>query len=406
MSNSIHISRIQEGIDQIKNIGRKEKQFQINNQPFAVRTLTPKEEDRVAEYCERWRTRMIESNDRILEQQWLRRRRIETLAYAFVQIGRVDFRGIDLIQTGQTDQNGQPITKEKHIYLRNMLEDWNEDVQRVCFRKYMDLKKEVRSELDDEVEFDDDTLDARIEKKREELERLEREKRDREQPGREDAAPHGSDVSKGDLEEELYSPERAENIDVDDITLEEEVEDKPESSEDSQPQPNPQPESREQMKESVQRQRQDQHGGTSRDDLAYQTKDGEFVDQDGEPLEGQDLDRAAEMERLYQEKYGDRGHQQQRNSDRDGQGREPMNRQNARIQEGDLPEERPQERQQSQQRQRQRAQRERHQEDIPVADHLSDGPEVLSDDPSAGKEPRDFDDIETNPSPHEHRSDE
>jgi hypothetical protein len=368
MSSSIHINEIKDNLDKIKNLGHNKETFDIEGTKITLRTVTPKEREYAKERCDPHFQRAKEENDVVHIQKWMEKMKVEVLSYSIIRIGEIDLEGIDYIKTDEVDEeSGKKIKKKKHIYLREFLEDWNDELINICFKKFRQITEEMEENLNNQVEFPEDDIDTRIEKKKQELEELRTKKKQMEQEKENDISENlSSDISKEDLKEEVFSPEKA--------TSESEYVEKT----------FPAKESSKNMEEEFVEEDEDPYVEESSNH--DQEQEVEYVDNEGNPLEGDELKKAREMDRLYEEKMGE-----------NREGREPLNKQNPNVRSGNLPED-----SQDQAKRTRNAQKARNpvnKDELPIADGFQEiEPEVLG---GESERPEQNENIEVNPKPSE-----
>lgn len=378
---SIHINKVKNGLKEIANLGKEEETFEIRGQEITLKTLTPTEKEKAERRCQPILSEAQEKDDFVLMQRWLNRLKIEMLSYSIIEIGDVNFRGIDEIETDRVDPDtGEAIKLEKHIYLRQFLENWNEEAVNITFKKFRELTERTERELNDEVEFEEEDLDVKIEKKKEELRELEREKREKEDSELEEEERFiqektGNSISKEDLKDEFYSP-----------VSEEEIEERGEETQE-QREVVEQSELQAQSQSQTRTQQQKPQTGTSQTGQSRSGQQGEveYVDEEGNPLKGQELERAKELDKQLQKK---------KNQEMEAE-REPLNQTQAEVREGEFPAE---ESRNKPKRNAQKASNPVNKEDLPISDTFSDmEPETLTE--GNAPEPRDLSDVETDPTP-------
>ena len=106
--------------------------------------------------------------------------RIEVLAYAVVQIGTLNLRGVKTITTGETLDDGTPLQVPKHIALRDLIRSsWSRPALTLAFAEYGELIQKLQDEAENIARKSIEDLDVeakRLEDRLKEV-RAEREKR-------------------------------------------------------------------------------------------------------------------------------------------------------------------------------------------------------------------------------------
>ena len=441
MSKSVHIDKIKDGLREIQKVGHTKEEFSIFGNKIKIRTLKPREREKARERSHPFLQKAKEEDDPTYLQRWVNRLKVEILSFAIIEIGDVDLEGVDYITTDKVNEKtNKPIKKEKHIYMREFLENWHDEIITIAFKKFREITRKKEREIGEEVEFEEEDIEAKINQKEEELENLRQQKKEMEKSSDKELVDEelGEGViNENQLKEEMFSPEKAEEIeetqDIREVEFEE-VNEKRDNQEAEKKKVRKEPEFSDREEKLTEKERLQREG------YAYKKGSGkekeveeiEYVDEFGNPLEGEELERAKEMDRLYEEKYGEeiespssekdqlsgdlsslpedkerKGNPQtqtkkEESTENQKTGREPLNKQEARIKEGTLPEQKTEEEKRQRRREVQKTRRPKQEEkeEIPVAESFSDiEPESLSPDQRATQ--KDIQDLKTNPDPKE-----
>lgn len=105
--------------------------------------------------------------------------KMETLCHSIKwlkQVGEeeIDLRGLEHIETGEVLENGTPVRTAKNVFLRPILESWNDIVIDAVFMRYAQLVEQMEEDVSKNirVEMTSDVLLAKIESKADELRNL------------------------------------------------------------------------------------------------------------------------------------------------------------------------------------------------------------------------------------------
>jgi hypothetical protein len=366
----VHIDSLKESFDRASRVGHKETVFSVDGQKIGIRTLTSKEQNEAQNKARPLFEEAQEKDDLPSWQKWVRTNKIELLSRAIIQIGEANLRQVDYIETNERDEaTGKLIRKPKPLVLRDFLENMNSKMLDVCFRKFRENAQAAEEELLDQVEFRSGDIDEKIKQKESELEELREMKEKRaDDPSIEDDRFVEEALSEDDLKDQFYSPS-PEEMTEDDLEKIREAED--ETFERVENGDDPGSRSREPDLE----QDASEQGSRSQPDRSN-SQNAQYVDEEGEPLKGEELQKAQMEDELYRQKMKEQ-ERHKRNQGRPQEsrqkGREPMNKQDAHIEEGSLPDEG----QNEFVRNAQKARNPVDEESLDIADAFDQGPEKL-----------------------------
>lgn len=173
MSNTLSFDRLQQGLQKISDLGLIEETLEVHGIDFCLRTLRTKDHKSVNAFVGAYMAQ-YESEESAYPldatMDFFTVRKIEPLTHSIQAIGDLDFHGIEYIETGAFDGNGNPIKKEKHVFVRELLRDMDIAVIEVLHRKYSDLFVVAEERAAAKVKFRDPEEElAQIERRREDL---------------------------------------------------------------------------------------------------------------------------------------------------------------------------------------------------------------------------------------------
>lgn len=337
MSKTLNIKQIESGLNHIRKLGHMEDTFKVLGHKITLRTIRRSELEAANRYCRPLFEEAQESEDTFTLTNWLQAVKRESLTYAVMAIDDIDFHGIEFVSTGKIDpETGHEIRVQKHVFVRELLDEWEDAVLDVLFKKFQELTEAASNKAKEGVEFkEEDDKIQRIAELEAELAQL------RDEVGQPD--PRLVDSLEGDvdedtldhdsLKEQVFSPMSDEDVES---RLKKQVEE-----------PSDQvltPREREARDgdyiyaegDGSQSYQQTSQNPSEPQTSESQSKDEEgprYVDEEYNPLTGEELEIAKENERLYQQRQAERAHAQALKKKR----RKPMNQVNARVRQGNTP---------------------------------------------------------------------
>lgn len=139
----------------LSQIGKGEKIVDVAGTSVTLRNLTPLEESEVQKEAPDL------NEEKTSPLDYVDGFRLQTLARSIVQIGEVDFRNEQFIETGDVLPNGLPVKITKTEALLNILKGWSRPVWTKLFEQYGVLLEEVEDKLDKSLEVNKETLEEK-----------------------------------------------------------------------------------------------------------------------------------------------------------------------------------------------------------------------------------------------------
>jgi len=138
----LNLSQLNKLLEPLSNIGKGEKIVDVAGVPVTLRNLTPLEEAEVQKSLP-----TIEG-DGATPLEFVDTFRRETLARSIVQVGGLDLRNLDYVETGEVLGNGKPVKVSKTEAMVKMISSWSRPVFTKLFEQYGVLIEEVENKLD------------------------------------------------------------------------------------------------------------------------------------------------------------------------------------------------------------------------------------------------------------------
>jgi len=156
-------------------IGKGELTFEVNGTRISLRALTPDEEIAVQRYS---RSSLAEGDltDQTTALEYLDKFRNGSLGYSIVQIGNLDFRNVETIETGEKLANGTAIKVKRHEAIQGLVGNWSRNMTVAVFKKFGELMNQVEKEVEGLIEFESIDFDGEITRLEDRIRELKEEK--------------------------------------------------------------------------------------------------------------------------------------------------------------------------------------------------------------------------------------
>lgn len=311
MSNVMSFEQLKSGLEKVRNLGILEEVVDIHGMHICISTIRVEDHRKVLNYVGEYMKR-YEGEDSTIPldatMDFFAVRKIEPLSHAIQSIGDMDFRGVDYVETGEVDENGNVIKKEKHVVVREILREMDPAVVDTLHEKYADLLVQAEKEAGANIKFrnPEDEL-AVLEQRRKELYKeigklLPEEAREKVSPEPERAEDH---LSVEGLKAAAFTPIPDEEIEAALTPAEPVAESSPEQEED----------------------KPDAFEAGGQKFIRLEDPDTPYTEEEQVYLE--------EQEKLFQQRYG--GDPEEAKAALQKRRRQPLNRTAPRIQEGPAP---------------------------------------------------------------------
>lgn len=154
----LDIRTLEAAFAKIGQIGKGEVDVVVDGVRVWMRALQPEEDIEVQKYARGDAEGGVENL--LLVERYKR----ATIAYAVVQVGDVDLRGVASVPTGEVLDNGTPVRVPTHLAIRRIVDGWTRQATTVLFHRYAELMKRIEDEANAKVSFDQSNVDAEIER--------------------------------------------------------------------------------------------------------------------------------------------------------------------------------------------------------------------------------------------------
>jgi len=170
----VTLKALEAAIVQVERIRDFEYSFEANDVEITLRPLRPDEETEVQRYAQIAMEDLEEGEaTQAAFADFMDRMRHASLAFAIVQIGDLDLRDVEYVETGEQDEQGRPVSVPKWEGLRNMIgQKWTRSMLSQVFARFGELLERVELRASKSVKFDAVDLDeeiARVERRLAEL---------------------------------------------------------------------------------------------------------------------------------------------------------------------------------------------------------------------------------------------
>lgn len=154
----LDIKALEAAFARIGEIGKGEIDVEVDGVRVWMRALVPEEDIEVQKYARG------DSEGGIENLLLIERYKRATIAYAVVQVGGLDLRGVTHIPTGEVLENGNPVRVPKVIAVRRIVDGWSRQATTLLFQRYAELVRRIEDEANAKVQFDKSNLPAEIER--------------------------------------------------------------------------------------------------------------------------------------------------------------------------------------------------------------------------------------------------
>jgi hypothetical protein len=156
-------------------IGKGELTFEVNGTKISLRALTPEEEIQVQRF-----SRSVLGEGDLTDQsnalEYLDRFRIGSLGYSIVQVGDLDFRNVEFVETGEKLASGVAIKVKRHEAIQQLVSTWSRNMTVAVFKKFGELMNQVEKEVEGLIEFESVDFDGEIARLEERIRELKEDK--------------------------------------------------------------------------------------------------------------------------------------------------------------------------------------------------------------------------------------
>lgn len=162
----VNLKALEAAINRVENVRHHEFTFEVSGQTITIRILKPHEESEVQKYAQVALEDVDPQGppDQGAYMDLMNRMRQATLGHAIVQIGNLDLRDIEYLETGEYDDNGLPISVPKWEAITNMVKEWSQQMLSEVSKKYGDLVDRVDIHADKVVKYDPVDLESEIQR--------------------------------------------------------------------------------------------------------------------------------------------------------------------------------------------------------------------------------------------------
>jgi len=166
----ITLESLERAVAPIEELGQGESSFSVGTTTITVHALLPEEEAEVQNYA----SQVLGEESSPLD--YIERFKKSVLAYAIVEIGGQDLRGVTSLETGEKLDNGKFIKIPKVDAMRQIVGKWTGSVRTGVFRKYIDLVSRIEDRARQAILFDPTDRDSEINRLTKDIAKLEERK--------------------------------------------------------------------------------------------------------------------------------------------------------------------------------------------------------------------------------------
>lgn len=165
----VNLQALEAAIGKVERIRDHEFTFEVEDVEVTLRPLRPDEETEVQRYAQvAMENVTTDEGDQAAFADFMDRMRHSSLAFSVVQIGALDLRDVEFIETGELDEHGNPISVPRWEAVRDLMaREWTRVMLSQVFGKFGEMLNRLEIRAKERIKFEPVDLD-------EEIERLER----------------------------------------------------------------------------------------------------------------------------------------------------------------------------------------------------------------------------------------
>lgn len=181
----LQLSTLEEALNSLEALATDELTFNVGDIAVTLRALMPHEEIAIQKYAQAAVTAGEEDNSTVME--YLDRYKWGIVSYAIIQIGTLDFRDVEFVETGEVLENGTRVKKSKVDAVRAFIQKkWGRVILNGIFKKYGELAAKIENKTEKLIEFEPSDLGTEIERTEARVAELKQQKEE-EAKGKKDA---------------------------------------------------------------------------------------------------------------------------------------------------------------------------------------------------------------------------
>lgn len=161
----VTLKALEAALTQIEHLRDHEFTFEAGDMAITLRPLRSSEETEVQRYAQVAWEGVGEKGDTAAYQDFLDRVRVSTLGFSIVQLGDTDLRDAEYVETGETDESGNPVSVLKWQAIRDLISSqWTKALTLQVFAKFGELLERIDIKASKLVKFDPADLDEEIDR--------------------------------------------------------------------------------------------------------------------------------------------------------------------------------------------------------------------------------------------------
>jgi hypothetical protein len=154
----IDLATLESALDVVGSVGRGELTVTVKGIPVTLSTLSREQQLQVQEI-----TYLGGEEGEIVDRK-IERVKLSSLAFSIVQIGKLDLRHEEYVNTGEETAAGVPVRVPRAQAVRKILEKWSHVATMELYQKYLELLRRVEMEAETAIEFEVLDLEAEVQR--------------------------------------------------------------------------------------------------------------------------------------------------------------------------------------------------------------------------------------------------
>jgi hypothetical protein len=164
---TLKLSSIRKGMSKLRRLGHETDTFTVLGIEFQIRTITRHELTIANERAQPLFEQAQESDDSYTLANWLKTVQLGVLSFAIMRIDDMDFNGQEYI-LDDTDP-ADPETVEKSLFVHTLLDEWEDSLISVLYRKFQELTQQAEEKATKGVKFLSESPEEELEELEEQV---------------------------------------------------------------------------------------------------------------------------------------------------------------------------------------------------------------------------------------------
>lgn len=175
----MQLSQLTKALSQLNPLDKYENTFDVDGVSVTLRPLTSIQEMEVQKRSSEIFEDVEGETREALAVEYIERFKLFCLSFSIVQIGDLDLRNVEYIETGEKTNKGKKIRIKKVKAIYGIVSQWARPTTATMFRKFGEMIEKMEIDSENAIIFDPPDLDIEIERLNVRIEAMERLKEQR-----------------------------------------------------------------------------------------------------------------------------------------------------------------------------------------------------------------------------------